>query len=117
MEATWIFWDGDCDFCSRIVAWVERQDRGDLFLAVPYQRAPRPPMTDELARRCARAVHILRPDGALLSAGRASLYVLGQLGWRRLAFVLGLPPFVWAVELGYWFVARNRSWLAGLLVR
>ena len=73
-------------------------------------------MTADLVK-CAHAAHVLRPDGSLLAAGRASLFVLGRLGWPRLAFVLGLPPFVWLVELGYWFVARNRSWLAGFLVR
>ena len=76
--------------------------------AVPYQDAPRPPMTDSLARRCERAVHVVTPEGQVLSAGRASLYVLGKIGFPRLARVGGLPPFVWGVELAYWMVARNR---------
>ncbi|PYM64575.1 MAG: hypothetical protein DMD79_06285 [Candidatus Rokuibacteriota bacterium] len=96
-----------------MVAWVKRRDRDDLFQAVPYQVAPRPPMTDALAARCARAAHVLGPDGTLLSAGRAGLFVLERVGWPRLARVLGVPPFVWLVEVGYWLVARNRRWLGG----
>ncbi len=100
-----------------MVAWVKRRDRDDVFEAVPYQEAPRPPMTDALARRCARAVHVLAPDGTLLRAGRASLFVLGRIGFPRLARWLGRPPLAWAVEAGYWVVARNRAFFARFFFR
>ena len=96
---------------------MERHDRGGLFRAVPYQTAPRPPMTDELAARCARAMHVLGPDGTLLSAGRALLFVLERIGWPRLGRVLGRRPLVWLVEGGYRAVAANRGWLARLVPR
>ncbi|MBI3304552.1 MAG: hypothetical protein HYZ72_21015 [Deltaproteobacteria bacterium] len=85
--------------------------------AVPYQEAPRPPMTDALARCCARAVHVMTPAGEILSAGRASLCVLGLMGYPRLARVLAVPPLVWLVELGYWIVARNRRFFGRFLFR
>lgn len=70
-------------------------------------------MTDALAARCERAVHVLGPDGTLLAAGRASLFVLERIGqWPRLARLLRVPPLVWPVELGYWIVARNRRFFA-----
>ncbi len=75
---------------------------------VPYQEAPSPPMTPELARACRRAIHVLRADGAVLRAGRAAVYVLEVLGYRRTAWCLRRRPVIWAVELGYWIVARNR---------
>ena len=65
-------------------------------------------MTDDLARRCRRAVHVITPAGQTLAAGRASVCVLGVIGYPRLARLAGLPPFIWAVELGYWIVARGR---------
>lgn len=74
-------------------------------------------MTDALAARCARAVHVLTPDGTLLAAGRACLFVLGKIGWPRLARVLALPPLVWLVEAGYWVVARNRPFFSRFLFR
>lgn len=72
-------------------------------------------MTDDLARRCERAVQVITPTGRILSAGRASLYVLEQLGYARLARLGRVPPLVWGVELGYWLVARNRRRLGGWL--
>ncbi|MDX1630990.1 MAG: hypothetical protein R3234_03970 [Thermoanaerobaculia bacterium] len=72
-------------------------------------------MTDELRRACARALHAVRPDGEILKAGRGTLLVLSEIGWERTARIFSRRPLVWAVELGYWFVARNRSWLGKIL--
>ena len=71
-------------------------------------------MTDALAARCVRAVHVLAPDGTFLAGGRACLFVLGELGWPRTARLLGRPPFVWLVEAGYRLVAANRGRLSRL---
>lgn len=74
-------------------------------------------MTDALAAECARAVHVLGPDGTRLRAGRASLFVLERTGFPRLARVLRLPPLVWAVEAGYRVVAGNRRFFARVFFR
>ena len=111
----WLFWDGDCGFCRRVVAWVTRRDVARRIRAVPYQDDPRPPMTEDLARRCAGAVHVLTPQGTLLSAGRASLCVLRLLGYTRMVRTLSCRPLVWGVELGYWLVAGNRRFFSWLL--
>ncbi|MEW6298203.1 MAG: DCC1-like thiol-disulfide oxidoreductase family protein [Thermodesulfobacteriota bacterium] len=113
----WLFWDGSCGLCRRTVAWVKRRDTANKIRAVPYQEAPRPPMTDELAHRCERAVHVLTPQGELLAAGRASLCVLGLIGYPCLARVWSVPPLVWFVEFGYWLVARNRRFFSRFLFR
>jgi hypothetical protein len=84
---------------------------------VPYQQAPRPPKSDALAARCARAVHVITPEGAILRAGRASLYVLGRIGWAGTAAIASRRPLLWLVEAGYWVVARNRPLFALFLFR
>jgi predicted DCC family thiol-disulfide oxidoreductase YuxK len=74
-------------------------------------------MTDSLAARCARAVHVITPDGRILSGGRASLYVLDQIGWSRFVAIFSRWPLVWFVEAGYWLVARNRGLVSRLIFR
>jgi hypothetical protein len=74
-------------------------------------------MTPELRKACGRAVHLLMPDGQLLRAGRACLWVLERVGFPVLARVLRVPPLVWAVEVGYWLVARNRQLASRFLFR
>lgn len=74
-------------------------------------------MTPALHRACARAVHVVTPDGRVLRAGRASLFVLERIGYRRQARLLTVPPLIWAVELGYRLVAANRPFFARLFFR
>ena len=112
-----MLWDGECGMCSRAARWIERHDNAGRFRVVPYQDAPAPPMTPRLRRACARAVQVVTDDGRVLSAGRASLFVLEHLGRRRLARSLSIPPLIWAVEAGYWLVARNRRFFSWLLFR
>lgn len=104
----WVFWDGECGFCRRSVSWAVRHDRAGILRACPFQRAPSPPMTPRLRQACARAVHVITPDGTVLRAGRAALFLIGACGWPRAAQVLSLPPLVWLVEIAYRIVSNNR---------
>ena len=72
-------------------------------------------MTPELTAACEREVHVLCADGRVLRAGRASLYVLSGLGWRRTSVFFSLQPMIWFVELGYRIVASNRAFFDRLL--
>ena len=74
-------------------------------------------MTDVLAERCAKAIHVITPEGSILSAGQASLCILRLIGYPRLAAALSFPPLFWFVELGYWIVARNRYFFSRFLFR
>ncbi len=74
-------------------------------------------MNDDLRAACALAVHLRTGTGVWLRAGRAVLATLGLLGWPRMARLLASPPFIWAVELGYWLVSRNRPFFARFLFR
>ena len=112
-----LLWDGECGFCRRSVQWAERRDAGHRFQAVPYQQAPSPPMTPALREACSRAVHLITPDGAVLRAARACLWILERTGHPVLARVLSVPPLVWLAELGYWLVARNRQLASRVMFR
>jgi len=72
-------------------------------------------MSPALAAACVDAFHVLCRDGRVLRAGRAALYVMAGLGWRKTAWVLGLPPFIWFVEWGYRVVATHRVFFNRML--
>jgi hypothetical protein len=74
-------------------------------------------MTAELAEACARASHVACADGTVLHGGRGVLFVAAELGWRRSAAFLSLPPLIWLVELGYAVVIRNRPFFSHFLFR
>lgn len=66
-------------------------------------------MTAELRAACAWAVHVVTPSGRVLRGGRAVLFVVHGLGYRRFARMLARRPLVWLVEGGYRVVAANRG--------
>ncbi len=108
--------DGACGMCRRVTVWVRRRDRRGEFEIVAYQDASWPPMTPGLYEACGRAVHVIKADGQILRAGRATLFILERLGWGYgLPRILRLPPFIWLTELGYKTVARNRSFFSRFL--
>src|SRR5258708_4527248 len=76
----WLLWDGDCGLCRRAAAWVKRKDLQEVFVIVPYQDALTPPMTPDLREACKRAVHVVTDDGTLIRAGKATLFILEQIG-------------------------------------
>jgi predicted DCC family thiol-disulfide oxidoreductase YuxK len=74
-------------------------------------------MTDALREACARAVHVLTADGAVLRSGRAVLYIMQYVGWGAFARFLAHRPMIWFVELGYFIVARNRKLFSRFMFR
>jgi predicted DCC family thiol-disulfide oxidoreductase YuxK len=74
-------------------------------------------MSDEMRVACSRALHVIKSDGTVLRAGRATLYILERIGWGRFARFLGYPPMIWFVELGYWIVANNRRFFSKFMFR
>jgi predicted DCC family thiol-disulfide oxidoreductase YuxK len=71
-------------------------------------------MTPTLQRACRKAMHVVTADGQTLRAGRAALYVLAAVGYRRLARLLSLPVLGVLVELGYRVVATHRPFFGRL---
>jgi predicted DCC family thiol-disulfide oxidoreductase YuxK len=116
-EAYLVLWDGECGFCRRSVDWLLARDKEGQLEAVPFQMAPSPPMTPELEAACARAVHVITPQGRVHRAGRAVLVALEVVGFRFWARLLRLPPFIWLLEIGYWIVARNRRRFSRVMFR
>jgi predicted DCC family thiol-disulfide oxidoreductase YuxK len=75
-------------------------------------------MTPALREQARRAVQVMTADGRQLSAGRAVLYVLEEIGWHpTIVRLAARRPFIWATEFGYWMVAHNRSFFGRFLFR
>jgi predicted DCC family thiol-disulfide oxidoreductase YuxK len=73
-------------------------------------------MTDALFVACKQAVHVITPEGRVIRAGRAALFVLQEIGYPGwLVGPLAWPPLVWLVELGYRIVANNRPFFSKFL--
>ena len=75
-------------------------------------------MTPALRAQARKAVQVLTADGRQLSAGQAMLFALEEIEWHpRAVRLAGRRPFLWAIELGYWIVARSRPFFGRFLFR
>jgi predicted DCC family thiol-disulfide oxidoreductase YuxK len=108
MEKHWVFYDGDCGMCSRYAEGLKKADKTSVFHVIAYQDAPSPPMTDELRKRCERALHVSTANGTILGGANAVLFIKSKTGWGWFASLLRLPPIIWIAELLYKLVANNR---------
>ena len=110
-----LLWDGDCNMCKKASHWFKYWDKRKEFVSFPYQEAPSPPMNEQLFASCKHGIHIVKPDGEVINKGKAAMFALERFGWGGFARAMTYPPFIWFVELGYWFVAENRPWLSNIL--
>lgn len=72
-------------------------------------------MTEEVRAACRAAVHVMTPEGRLLSGGAAVAFILGEIGHRRVSWIMTRPVIRNLVEWGYRFVARHRRWIGRLV--
>jgi predicted DCC family thiol-disulfide oxidoreductase YuxK len=111
-----LFFDGDCQFCSRSVRRIYQFDSGGAFQFATLQGV----LAEKIGLRHysdkdGGSIVILREsDGVTFTKGDAIILLGKTLGgvWAVLAFVFSLLPKS-ARNFTYDFVARNRYRLAG----
>jgi len=106
----WLFFDAECEFCTRIATWLAgpMKRRG---LAVTPLQDPRVGVllglsSDELLR----AIRFVLTDGSQYSGADALLAVARELWWARpFVWLSKVPGMVPAMRTGYRWVAQRRS--------
>ena len=109
-----ILWDGDCVFCSRCAAWVQKNTSSSVEL-IPYQNAPNPPVDTDLASECGKAVHLQFPNGNFERGGQACLTIMELVGYKRVGRVFRNRFLRWIPEAIYHLISRNRKLLSSFL--
>ena len=95
---------------------MQRQDTAGRLYTIPYQDVRAGWMSADLRAACCLAIHVRKPDGEILRAGVATLYILDQLGWPGMR-LLARRPFIWVIEAVYRLVANNRLFFSRFLFR
>lgn len=103
-----LIYDGECEFCRRMIRLVERWDTGDRIRTIPFQSADL--SGHEIPRAAAEeAMHLVDPDGRVWRGAIAARELLralpggGPIRW--LFFVPGVLP---VAERVYSWIARRR---------
>ncbi|HUG28000.1 MAG TPA: DUF393 domain-containing protein [Gemmatimonadales bacterium] len=105
-----LLWDGNCGFCQRWVAQVERWDRaGRIETLRAADRAKYSELLRISDQDLNHAMHLAIPGGRVLAGGRAVPEIFRLLpGWRWLVWVFRLPGVAWVTDRVYAWVAARR---------
>jgi predicted DCC family thiol-disulfide oxidoreductase YuxK len=106
----WLFFDAECDFCTRIASWIAKPMlRRGLGLA-PLQDPRVAALLGIEQRELFRAIRYLGPNGITYEGAEALITVARELWWAH--------PVVWASRIpgakslmcaGYGWIARHRK--------
>ncbi len=107
--SNWILiYDGDCGFCRRQVAFVERYDARGLIEPIPFQAADLTHYGVTL-EATEQAMHLVSPSGEVWRGAAAAREIFKLLpGARPLAWLFRLPGAMFIAERVYDWVARRR---------
>jgi predicted DCC family thiol-disulfide oxidoreductase YuxK len=107
-----LVYDGDCEFCGRLAAWVERHDRRARVMVRPNQE---PGLIESLGlarEEVDRASWVVEPGGRRFEGAAGISRVLRELGggWSWLGSLYLVGPVAWVEDRYYGRVARRRRW-------
>ena len=105
----WLFFDAECEFCTRIATWLTApmSRRG---LAVAPLQDPRVGALLGLSREeLLSAIRFVSEDGSRYSGADAVLAVMRELPWTRpLLWMAKVPGMMAIMRTGYRWVAQHR---------
>lgn len=105
----WLFYDAECEFCTRIAKWMEKpMRRRRLALAAlqdPRVGALLGVSQDELLR----AIRYIFTDGTQYSGADALAAVAREFWWARpIIWMMRFPAGARLLRAGYSWIARQR---------
>ena len=107
----WVFYDGECLLCSRVVAWALAHDRHEALRPEPYQSPLAGAMLGDLRARAADELIVWTEHEGVSTGSNAVAAMLARLpGWSFVAALLTWPVVRPVARAGYRWFAANRRW-------
>lgn len=111
-----LLWDGDCGFCARCAAWLQTQDRKQLFEIVPHQSKSELFLAeyDLDYAQCREEIKLVTSSGNVLGGAEALNFFLDKyFPWTFVIRIIKrLPPLLSMEKMMYHLVAKNRPLLS-----
>ena len=110
MNKTALIYDASCPVCSKTVQWIAENEVKDSFEMLPCESDSlnvRFPAVDRAA--CRQAIHLVIPDGAVLSGEKALPEIFKRLRrYELIAVLFRLPGAALVSRIFYrWFADRR----------
>jgi predicted DCC family thiol-disulfide oxidoreductase YuxK len=107
-----LVYDEECEFCTGMARWVERQDRRGRVSVRANQEAGLIESLGLTPEEVGRAAWAVEAGGGKFEGAAAINRVLRELGggWSVLGSLYLVRPVRWVEDLYYRRVARRRAW-------
>lgn len=113
-----LVFDGECGFCRRCVAWVERRlPRRPTIVAWQATDLAALGLTEERCRAALQWVCAPRAGARRIRSGHLAVAALLRHAggaWPVAGVLLATPPISWVAAVAYGWVARNRHRFRGI---
>jgi predicted DCC family thiol-disulfide oxidoreductase YuxK len=105
----WLFFDAECQFCSRIAVWLATPMRRRGLATAPLQDRRVGALLGLSREELLRAIRFLLTDGSQYQGADALLAVARELWWARpLVWLSRVPGMMPTMRAGYAWIARHR---------
>ena len=106
----WLFYDAECEFCTRIAKFLARPMQRRQLGVAPLQDPRVISLLGIPADELLRAVRYLAPDGRQYSGADALVELAQEFWWARpLVWLSRVPGFMGFMHVSYGWVARHRN--------
>ncbi len=106
----WLFFDAECDFCTRIARWLAPILARRGFAVAPLQDPRVGALLGMPRQELLRELRFLLEDGAQYGGADAVLALAREIWWAHpLVWVSKLPGMMKLLYAGYRWVAGRRS--------
>lgn len=106
----WLFYDAECDFCTRIARFVAKPMHRHQLRVAPLQDPRVISLLGVPADELLLAVRYLAPDGKQYSGADALVELAREFWWARpLVWTAAIPGFMRVFDSAYGWVARHRK--------
>src|SRR5580704_16441222 len=98
-----LVYDGECEFCTRLARWVERNDRRHRVVVRPNQESGLIERLGLTPAEVGRAAWAVEPGGRRFEGAAGISRVLRELGggWSLAASLYRVAPIRWVEEAYY----------------
>lgn len=106
----WLFFDGECGFCTRIARWLAPILRRRGFAVAPLQDPRVGALLGMSREELLRELRFLLSDGTQYGGAGAIVAVAREIWWAGpLVWLSRVPGMLRLLNAGYRWVARQRS--------
>jgi predicted DCC family thiol-disulfide oxidoreductase YuxK len=105
----WLFFDAECEFCTRIARWLALPMKRRGLAVAPLQDPRVGALLGLSSHELLHTIRFVLSDGSQCLGAAAMLAVAGQLWWARpLVWLAKLPGMMALIEAAYDRIAQQR---------